>query len=129
MRLNFLRLIGPKTPAELPPTPPAATPETPEQPTRSGWEQYLTRDPARSNTPEAPELSRALSPYSVGAVHDFLLAWEERAGCELTEEQTAAIVADAENWLERQDQGFLEYVETRADDLAAEENSQPEADG
>ena len=129
MRLNFLRLIGPKTPAEPPPNPPAAAPETPEQPSRSGWEQYLTRDPARSQTPETPELSRALSPYSVGAVHDFLLAWDERAGCELTEEQTAAIVADAENWLERQDQGFLEYVETRADDLAAEENSQPEADG
>ena len=131
MRLNFLRLIGPKTPAEPPPTPPAAAPETPAEPARNGWEQYLTRDPARCKTPENPELSRcktpenpelsrALSPYSVGAVHDYLLAWEERNGCELTEEQTAAIVADAESWLERQDQGFLEYVETRADEMMSE---------
>lgn len=93
MRLNFLRLSGPKTPTT--PPPPAATPETPEQPTRSGWENYLTRDPARSQTPENPELSRALSPYSIGAVHDFLLAWEERAGCELTEEQTAKTTGSA----------------------------------
>ena len=129
MRLNFLRLIGPKTPAEPPPTPPAAALETPAEPARNGWEQYRTRDPARCKPPENPELSRALSPYSVGAVHDFLLPWAEGFGCELTAEQTAAIVADAESWLERQDQGFLEYVETCADDLAAEENSQPEADG
>ena len=92
MRLNFLRLIGPKTPTT---PPPAATPETPEQPARSGWEQYLTRDPAQCKTPENPEMSRAQRPYSAGAVHDFLLAWAERAGCDLTEEQTAKTTGSA----------------------------------
>lgn len=38
MRLNFLRLSGPKIPAEPPPTPPAATPETPAEPACNGWE-------------------------------------------------------------------------------------------
>lgn len=60
-------------------------------------------------------------------MHDYLLAWEESAGCELTEEQTAAIVADAESWLERQDQGFLEYIETQADEMAEAAAPQPEA--
>lgn len=128
MRLKFLRLSGPKTPAEPPPTPPAAAPETPAEPARNGWEQYLTRDPARCKTPENPELSRALSPYSVGSVYDYLLAWEERNGYILSEEQTAAIVQFAEEWLEDQDQGFLEYIETQADALKAEHMEDSETD-
>ena len=118
MRLNFLRIIGLDVEVTAATHPePAAAPDSAAAPPHSGWECYITSDPASSKYPSDPERARVLAPHTVAEVHDYLLAWEERAGMTLTEEQTDAIVASAESWLAENDQGFLEYIETLADDL------------
>ena len=144
MKLNFLRIIGPKPKDDPESAAPAAanqaataaaadpasasaapdgSPPPPESPPAAaafgrypaGGVNYLTNNPAACKTPEDPEQSRALAPHSVAEVYDYAAAYEERMGLALTPEQLAAVVAQAEAWLEKQDQEFLEYVDTLLD--------------
>ena len=142
MIMKYLRIIGPKRPkddapaakpegspaaeaeAESPPESPAG-PETPtptpivDHPLRGGV-NYLTNDPAHCKTPQEPDLSRALAPHSVAEVYDYIDAFQDRTGLAPDAQQLQAIVGQAEAWLEKKDQEFMDYIEGMLEDLLPE---------
>lgn len=68
---------------------------------------YLTHNPAHSDIPENPELSRLLAPQTAAAIHSVLEMIEDNdPKAALTPEQAAEVVAEIQAWLENQDQEF-----------------------
>ena len=114
MKLNFLRILGPKEPPATEAPPPAA------EPLRGRGGHYLTSDPAKSDCPRNPELARVLAPHSIAEINDYVAAWEDREGRELTTEQCESVFTQAEAWLESKDQDYAEYVAGLLEDLAGQ---------
>ena len=128
MKLNFLRIIGPKPKDEEPPPPPPPAEKVISNPLRGRGGHYLASDPARSDHPGNPEIMRVFAPHTVAEVNDYVGAFEDREGWELTEDQHESLLAQAEAWLENQDQDYAEYVEGLLEDLATQREPESAAE-